>query len=470
MTTDHDVPQLQRWREERAYRAGNTIARVLFITCAVAFVINALFATPIEALADVVVAVGCGISLYLTRRKKPELYFVWWPIYISFFIAILPSTWKSGGVYSPWLGIYMVGLAIIGTVIQAKASPIYNTFLVLLNVAAWTAYQHYNPLPPQAPYPVFFVGGTVCIMLMGVGYFLYDIIKTEKILAEQFERQYAELFEARASLVREENANQAKTDFLANISHELRTPLGAVLGYAQLLQDDSVSTAEKINFAKTIERNGTQLARLVDDLLDLSKVEAGEIGLEKIDFNVKSLIDDVLELFQMKAAEKHILLSARYASDIPENLRTDPFRLKQIITNILGNALKFTDSGHVEIVVRYNPNDLPGQLILTVRDTGRGISPEERKKLFKRFSQADTSTTRKYGGTGLGLNFSKQLANLFGGDLELTWSQLGVGSEFTLRIPVELPAAKQMTTSSYSAPTFDSGTNMASSSLPSTFH
>jgi signal transduction histidine kinase len=427
----------KNWREERAYRNGTIGTRLLFVCAIIALFLNIRYASSLEVMADVVLLFGCVISLVATELRKPERYFVWWPAYLSFFLAILPSTYKSGGLESPWFGTYMASLLILGTVIQTRTNSLYNVCLVLLNVVGWTIFESFYPITETTQYPVIFMGLSNTVILTGIGYFLYSLIRTEKDLTAEFEKQYRELFETRANLLREESANQAKTDFLANISHELRTPLGAVLGYAQLLQDKTASLEEKHVFAQTIERNGAQLARLVDDLLDLAKVEAGEIELENLNFKITDLIAEVLELFVVRAREKNIMLDVKFLRAVPETVRTDPYRFKQILINVMGNALKFTDAGNICLSVDYLESK--NHLSISVRDTGRGIAKNEVDKLFKRFSQADASMTRKYGGTGLGLNFSRQLAHLLGGDLQLTWSELGVGSEFTVALPVIIP-------------------------------
>jgi CheY-like chemotaxis protein len=208
------------------------------------------------------------------------------------------------------------------------------------------------------------------------------------------------------------------------------------------LQEGSPSEAEKVKYAETIQRNGKQLAKLVDDLLDLSKVEAGRLEIEKIDSPIVTLVSEVLSLLQFNAKKKNLQLEVSFAGPVPEFISVDPYRFKQVLTNIAGNAVKFTDEGRVVITLRFL--EMSSELFISVRDSGRGISPLEREKLFKPFSQADASMTRKYGGTGLGLNFSRELVRLQGGDIELSWSEIGVGSEFTIRLPVQTPPGTGM--------------------------
>jgi two-component system, sensor histidine kinase len=227
-----------------------------------------------------------------------------------------------------------------------------------------------------------------------------------------------------------EAANTAKSRFLANMSHEIRTPLGAITGFASLLSDDSISKKEHEHFISVIQRNSNQLLRIIDDILDLSKVEAGMIIIENIEFSLQELLGDISSLMGLKAREKGLLFSLIAVTPIPKVVHSDPTRLRQILINIIGNAIKFTDNGSVEIRIRQMGNDL----IFEVQDTGRGISSDQAEYLFQPFMQADSSTTRIYGGTGLGLALTRSLANAMGGSFVLKHSELGKGSTFEVCI------------------------------------
>ncbi len=224
-------------------------------------------------------------------------------------------------------------------------------------------------------------------------------------------------------------ANQAKSVFLANMSHEIRTPLSAVLGYSDLLLDGSHSSEEHNAFIETIRRNGKLLLNIISDVLDLSKIEAGKLMVKKSRTNLCELLTDITSVLAFQASEKAIRLMVRSEGEIPECITTDSVRLRQILINIVGNAIKFTDHGSVDLVIGFRD-----KLTFMVKDTGRGISQEQAAKLFEPFTQLDMSTTRKYGGTGLGLALSKRLAQSLGGDLELTASEPGKGSTFTIAI------------------------------------
>jgi PAS domain S-box-containing protein len=253
--------------------------------------------------------------------------------------------------------------------------------------------------------------------------------------------------ELRRAMEDAEDASHAKSAFLANMSHEIRTPLGAILGYAELLRSPDASAAEAERFVDAIIRNGKALAALIDDILDLSKVEAGRIEIERLSVSVASLLADVASSLQLMAREKRVELDIAAPAGIPETIETDPARLRQILLNIVGNAVKFTDEGKVSVrTVRQEPAT-PGVrplLAFLVRDTGRGMSPEELARLFRPFSQADASTTRRYGGTGLGLVLSRQLARALGGDVVLVESAPGKGSTFAVTVdPGPMPRRRR---------------------------
>lgn len=232
-----------------------------------------------------------------------------------------------------------------------------------------------------------------------------------------------------------EAANQAKSMFLANMSHEIRTPLGAMLGFCELLKDPQLSQEDKHSFIATIDRNGEELAMLIDDILDLSKVEAGHLEIESLPLSLSNLINDVLTTLGAKAREKGIELTADIAADVPETIISDPMRLRQILFNIVGNAIKFTQRGSVQLKVQW-PRQRKDKPILafTVRDSGCGIAPDDQAKLFKVFSQGDNSTTRRFGGSGLGLALSRRLAMALGGDVKLVESHPNRGSTFAITI------------------------------------
>lgn len=229
-----------------------------------------------------------------------------------------------------------------------------------------------------------------------------------------------------------EKANRIKSLFLANMSHEIRTPLNAILGFVELLKDPSIRSVERKKYLGIIERTGYGLASIINDILDLSKVEAGKLEIEKSLCSLPQIIRDLHVLLKLRCDEKGISLEFQ-SDNLPDQIATDPMRLKQVLFNIIGNAVKFTNVGKVSAAFRVENS----KLICTVKDTGIGISSEHADKLFRPFSQIESSTQRKFGGTGLGLILSKRLAELLGGDVVLEKTEAGHGSVFVVSVLLE---------------------------------
>lgn len=236
--------------------------------------------------------------------------------------------------------------------------------------------------------------------------------------------------ELKRAMTLADDANRAKSQFLANMSHEIRTPLGAVLGFAELLLDESQSTKQRAECVTAIKRNGDLLLSLINDILDLSKVEAGRLDIEAAPFSLLELITEVKGLFQTHADAKGLVLQIESCGDLPQDIVSDSNRLRQILFNVIGNAVKFTSTGrvHARFFSRHE------HVVVHVHDTGPGIRPEDAARLFTPFTQADTSITRKYGGTGLGLVLSRNLARALGGDVVLIQSSAHEGSLFEISI------------------------------------
>ncbi|MFQ5412324.1 MAG: ATP-binding protein, partial [Phycisphaerae bacterium] len=237
-----------------------------------------------------------------------------------------------------------------------------------------------------------------------------------------------------------EAATQAKSAFLANMSHEIRTPMTAILGFTETLLEPGLSEAERTKAINIIHGNGEHLLAVINDILDISKIEAGKLEIETISCSPIQIIADVCSLMRVRADEKGLPLRVEYDGAIPETIQTDPTRLKQILVNLLGNAIKFTDKGEVRLVARCDCSatvagrwaDSP-MMAFDIIDSGIGMTPEQKAKLFDAFTQADSSMTRRYGGTGLGLTISKRLAEMLGGDIAIE-SEPGRGSTFHLMI------------------------------------
>ena len=234
-------------------------------------------------------------------------------------------------------------------------------------------------------------------------------------------------------------ANQAKSDFLANMSHEIRTPMNAILGFTDVLRRGMEEDQEqRLDYLNTIHSSGNHLIELINDILDLSKVEAGKLDLEEQAFSLPELAHQSINVLSAKAAEKNIFLNYHVVGKLPEIIRSDPTRLRQVLINLAGNAIKFTKAGGVKVVLSMESDILRFDVV----DTGIGIPKEQLAKIFDPFSQADSSVTRKFGGTGLGLAICKRFIEALGGTIGVQ-SKIGSGSVFSVRVPVKIPADSQ---------------------------
>jgi len=309
-----------------------------------------------------------------------------------------------------WWVTLSIGINVAGQILMTFSKTLFDAFFDIAHV--------YKVLGYVAPL---------------VGFTFYQIFllqKQQQVEAQQ--RQYAlELDMARK---RAEQASKAKTEFLANMSHEIRTPMTAIIGYADLVLESEEVSDDNRTHLQTIQRNGQMLLTIINDILDLSKIEAEKLEIEHIDCSVCDIVSDVLSLMRVRAEERRVELQVEYATAIPVKIQSDPTRLRQILVNLVGNAVKFTKDGGVRIIVRSTGSDTsPAQISMEVVDTGIGMLPEQMNQLFSPFTQADSTTTRQYGGTGLGLTISRRLARMLGGDITVQ-SELNKGSSFKVTI------------------------------------
>ncbi len=341
---------------------------------------------------------------------------------MSLFLAAAVAAARYGGVRAGIIATFL------GALIEA-------TFLI--NPAAFTL----NSKHELARLFIYLMEGFIISLAIGEYHKAVDRIAiSEKKLLKALENEKAAheiTKEAQVILIasqrkleqlskRAQDASKEKSLFLANMSHEIRNPLMGILGYTELLKEPGLSEQERAKYVSVIERTGQNLSDIINDILDLSKIEAGHLEAESVTFSVRNLINDIYLLLKIKCEEKGLTLQFEASPSVPEFINSDPTRLRQILMNLIGNAIKFTHQGFVRLHYRADSKNL----YIKVQDSGIGITPDQRKNLFQNFGQGDCSIARKYAGTGLGLALSQQLAKLMGGNIELLESTPGVGSTF----------------------------------------
>lgn len=279
-----------------------------------------------------------------------------------------------------------------------------------------------------APYIIY--GIIFCWLMIWLSFFFSSLVTKLQLQKNLMSEQAKEIEKTRDQAIRK---NLTKSEFLANMSHEIRTPLTSILGFAEICLDSDQSMLTRSKAIKTIIKSGQYILLLVNEILDLSKIEAGKLVIEKIPFSIINVLSDVEQIISIKAKEKGLVFRMNFDFPIPETVISDPVRVEQILLNICSNAIKFTERGTVSLHVSYQNE--ASKLVFKIMDAGIGISKDQQEKIFKPFEQAELSTTRKFGGTGLGLSLSKKIAKIIDGDIFVD-SVLGKGSCFTFSLNV----------------------------------
>jgi len=340
------------------------------------------------------------------------------------------------------------------------AYAIHGTGPLIIEDAAIDPRTLDNPLVTGEPFIRFYAGvplalptgellGTLCIIDRQPRQMNADelaILRTLAGQASQLLRLYqqtdiakSKAIEAAESQHRAESASRTKSEFLANMSHEIRTPLTAILGFADVLREvdgQRLSSEQRLQNIDIIRDAGQHLLAVINDILDLSKIEADKMTVEQVPTLLPALLREVERVCRQRATSKGVRLAAALASPVPESILSDPTRLRQILVNMVGNAVKFTEQGSISITAQTAVQEDAQHLIIDVADTGEGMTPEQSAHLFQAFTQADSSVTRKHGGTGLGLTICRRLAKLMGGDITIVHTVPGQGSTFRLDLPL----------------------------------
>lgn len=345
--------------------------------------------------------------------------------------ALFTGAYYTGGASSP-SSLWLCTMPLIGQLLFGFRAASCWAFVGAMTVAFWAMVAWSGNSPPN-DFAVEVRQPFLTLSLIG----LITCVWCLSMIFQSIEKRFRSHLDA--ARVAAEGATLAKSKFLANMSHELRTPMTSILGFAELLEERGLelSDRERQEALSTIRRSGNHLLAIIDDILDISKIEAGKMMIEFVEIDLVSFLDEIEQLMRIRSDKKGIDLKTEFLSEIPQRFTTDPIRLRQILSNLIGNSIKFTEHGSILHRLRCESTALgTRQLVFEVADTGIGMTHEQCEHVFEAFSQADSSTTRRFGGSGLGLSISSNLALLLGGSLTVS-STRGEGSVFTLQLPLD---------------------------------
>ena len=419
---DRLVPAEERSDLESLYRARLTVGHMLFmgVTCAV----NSVAMVWLTAIGPAIAVTILGLTMFgllgWLKHGRVTVATVANAMLVSSLVVLLYALWGTGGVDATLTVAYLIAVPTSALALRGPRTALWMGAVVAAAVLGLGILQSFPslpqppPKPPDIPFRQAVAELGLLFYFLGIFWFLHDLNG----------RQRVALAEARKVA---ERANQAKSRFLANMSHELRTPMNGVLGLTQVLLADGALDPDRRRVLETVHASGAVLVALLNDILDLSKVEAGRMQLALVAYSPRVLGAEVLELLGPSARDKGLALTFD-ATGVP-GVVGDPVRVRQVVLNLVGNAIKFTEVGAVGIEMRHRDE----RLVVSVVDTGIGIAPADQERLFRPFEQADENTTRRYGGTGLGLTIAQQLVSLMGGTMTLE-SAVGRGSTFVFDV------------------------------------